>query len=517
MEDNILKEFVKAREDPSYFMSNYIKVAHPVRGLVPFKLYPFQQRIVKDLDGHRFNILRKFRQAGCTTIAGAYSLHFTNFNKHKTVVILSKGDTESTEVLDRVKIMHDELPKWLKQPIVESNKHTLKFKNGSIIKSRPSGKQSGRSLAGSLLIIDEAAFIENIESIWAAVYPIISTGGRAFILSTVNGMGNWYHRIYKEAVNKENSFNPIDIEWRDHPEYKIQEGFDDLYKELESVGVDVETWEKTTKNNMPFKQWLQEYECEFLGTGDTYLEGSILKRLVEEVNPDYDIKYNNRMRVFKQPDPTRQYVIGVDTSLGRERDYSAFQILDCYNGEQVAEFYSNRTPINEFAEIIDTEASLYGTALVMPERNTIGENLIDWLFNIYEYENLWMEEGTDRIGYLTTAKNKEFMLAKMEEFIRKQVIKVNSKRTVNELLTFIIDDNNKIKADVGKHDDLIMSLALATFALHTLSENDIIEYSQIPHKQDIPLAPDLWRGKISTTGGDITEEDLKWLLTKTKE
>ena len=268
---------------------------------------------------------------------------------------------------------------------------------------------------------------------------------------------------------------------------------------------------------MPFKQWLQEYECEFLGTGDTYLEGSILKRLVEEVNPDYDIKYNNRMRVFKQPDPTRQYVIGVDTSLGRERDYSAFQILDCYNGEQVAEFYSNRTPINEFAEIIDTEASLYGTALVMPERNTIGENLIDWLFNIYEYENLWMEEGTDRIGYLTTAKNKEFMLAKMEEFIRKQVIKVNSKRTVNELLTFIIDDNNKIKADVGKHDDLIMSLALATFALHTLSENDIIEYSQIPHKQDIPLAPDLWRGKISTTGGDITEEDLKWLLTKTKE
>jgi len=516
MNQTVLNEFVKSREDAIYFISHYIKVTHPVRGLVPFKLYGFQEKIISDLESHRFNILRKFRQAGCTTIAGAYSLHFTNFNKHKTVVILSKGDTESTEVLDRIKIMHDELPEWLKQPITESNKHTLKFKNGSVIKSRPSGKQSGRSLAGSLLIIDEAAFIESIDTIWAAVYPIISTGGRAFVLSTVNGMGNWYHKIYDEAKKQENAFNVIDIEWKEHPEYKRQAGYDYLYKELEEKDVDVDSWEKTTKANMPFKQWLQEYECEFLGTGDTYLEGSILKRLVEEVTPDYEIKYNNRMRVFKQPDFNRQYVMGVDTSLGRERDYSAFQILDCYSGEQVAEFYSNRTPINEFAEIIDREATLYGTALVMPERNTIGENLIDWLFNIYEYENLWMEEGTDKIGYLTTAKNKEFMLAKMEEFIRKQVIKINSKRTVEELLTFIIDSGNKIKADRGKHDDLIMGLALATFALHTLSENDLLEYSQIPHKEQRPLLPDTWKRNIVTPGG-ITEEDMRWLLTKTQD
>jgi len=517
MEQSYLEEFVKSRENPVYFMSKYIKVTHPVRGLVPFDLYPFQQRIIKNLDENRFNILRKFRQAGCTTIAGAYSLHFTNFQKHKTVVILSKGDTESTEVLDRIKIMHDELPSWLKQPIIESNKHTLKFKNGSMIKSRPSGKQSGRSLAGSLLIIDEAAFIEAIDTIWAAVYPIISTGGRAFVLSTVNGMGNWYHKVYNEALKNENAFNVIDIKWQDHPEYKRQEeGFDHLYKELEDIGVNVDEWEKTTKINMPFKQWLQEYECEFLGTGATYLEGSILRTLVEEVTSEYEIKYNNRMRVFKQPDPTRQYVMGVDTSLGRERDFSAFQIIDCYNGEQVAEFYSNRTPINEFAEIIDREATLYGTALVMPERNTIGENLIDWLFNIYEYENLWMEEGTDKIGYLTTAKNKEFMLAKMEELIRKKIVKINSKRTVEELLTFIIDDNNKIHADRGKNDDLIMSLALATFALHTLSESDLLEYSQIPHKQKLPLVPEIWRRKVPTAGG-MTEEDMTWILTKTKE
>jgi len=179
----LIKEFQRCKDDPVYFISNYVRVTHPVRGLVPFKLYPFQVDILEALKTHRFNVLRKFRQAGCTTISAAYSLWMITFQKHKQVVILSKGDAESTEVLDRIKIMYEELPAFLRPKIVEDNKHTLKLSTGSTIKSRPSGKQSGRSLAGSLLIIDEAAFIENIDTIWAAVYPIISTGGRAFVLS----------------------------------------------------------------------------------------------------------------------------------------------------------------------------------------------------------------------------------------------------------------------------------------------------------------------------------------------
>jgi phage FluMu gp28-like protein len=127
--------------------------------------------------------------------------------------------------------------------MVEDNKHTMKLSTGSSIKSRPSGKQSGRSLAGSLLIIDEAAFIENIDTIWAAVYPIISTGGRAFVLSTVNGIGNWYYDVYHKAVAGENSFHAIDINWESHPEYKRMEGFDDLYKAMEAKDLYVDKWE----------------------------------------------------------------------------------------------------------------------------------------------------------------------------------------------------------------------------------------------------------------------------------
>jgi len=463
-------------------------------------------RILEEVKNHRFNILRKFRQAGCTTISAAYSLWMITFQKYKQVVILSKGDAESTEVLDRIKIMYNELPAFLRPTIVEDNKHTLKLSTGSGIKSRPSGKQSGRSLAGSLLIIDEAAFIDNIDSIWAAVYPIISTGGRAFVLSTVNGVGNWFYDVYHGAKNKTNSFNRIDIKWPEHPEYKYQEGFDVLYEEMQGKGLDVKKWESTTKANMPLKQWLQEYECEFLGTGDTYIEGYLLRRLVEEVSEDYWIKYNNKMRVWKNPSPEHEYIIGVDVSLGRDRDYSAFHILNSYTGEQVAEFYSNKTPINELAQILTNEANLYNNASVIIERNTIGNNLIDWMFNVHEYDNLWIDDKND-FGIQVTTKNREELLARMEEYIRNNFININSKRTIDELLTFIIDDNGKITADEGKNDDLIMSLAITTHLLHTMSANLPMEIkANMKEQEKKPLEP------VRTISYEKVEENIEWLM-----
>jgi len=505
----LISEFKKCKEDPVYFISNYVKVTHPVRGLVPFKLYPFQIEILDNVKKHRFNILRKFRQAGCTTIAAAYSLWMIVFQKHKQVVILSKGDAESTEVLDRIKIMYNELPTFMRPSITEDNKHTLKLSTGSTIKSRPSGKQSGRSLAGSLLIIDEAAFIENIDTIWAAVYPIISTGGRAFVLSTVNGIGNWFYDVYQAAREGSNSFNYIDIHWKDHPEYKWHEGFETLYEVMTDKGLDVNLWESTTKANMPLKQWLQEYECEFLGTGETYLDGYLLRRLFEEVSGEYWIRYNNKMRVWKEAAPQHEYIIGVDVSLGRDRDYSAFHILNSYTGEQVAEFYSNKTPINELAQILANEANIYNNAMVIIERNTIGNNLIDWMFNILEYDNLWIDDKND-FGLQVTTRNREELLARMEEYIRNNFIKINSKRTLDELLTFIVDDNGKITADEGKNDDLIMSLSIAVFLLHTVGEGAPMEMLSNEEHERKPLMPE--RAFIHDGENKKLEEDITWLM-----
>ncbi len=511
--EELVKEFQKCRDEPEYFISKYIKVTHPVRGLVPFKLYPFQKTILKDLGEHRFNILRKFRQAGCTTLAASYSLWMIIFQKHKSVVILSKGDAESTEVLDRIKQMYDELPVFLKPKILEANKHTLKLATHSVIKSRPSGKQSGRSLAGSFLIIDEAAFIENIDTIWAAVYPIISTGGKAFVLSTVNGVGNWYHNIYLGAIEKANSFNAIDINWKSHPEYHYNPEFEELYAQMAKKGIDIHAWEKTTKANMPLKQWLQEYECEFLGTGDTFIEGSLLKRLLDGANSDYFIKYNNKMRVWQEPKIEHDYIIGVDVSMGRDRDYSAFQIINTYNGEQVAEFYSNKTPINEFAKIICAEGKTYNTAQVIIERNTIGNNLIDWMFNIYEYENLWMDEKNN-FGLQVTTRNREEILNRLEEYLRNNKLQINSKRTLDELLTFIITESGRIEADKGKNDDLIMSLGVAVNLLH--NNGGVFSISKTDDEREAmrdntPVVPT--SSKVTNNFGEFSEEDIKWLMS----
>ncbi len=493
-------------------MSNYVKVTHPVRGLVPFKLYPFQQKIVTEIEQNRFNILRKFRQAGCTTIASAYSLWLAVFKRDQSIIILSKGDTEATEVLDRIKVMYEELPAFLQPGISEDNKHTLKLKNRSVIKSRPSGKQSGRSLAGSFLIIDEAAFVEAIDTIWAAVYPIISTGGRAFILSTVNGLGNWFYETYTRAIEKANSFNAIDIRWQEHPEYFRNPNFEYIYEEMEhrTPPFHIEDWEKVTKSNMPRKQWLQEYECEFLGTGDTFLDGSLLSHLAECVNDEYYIKYNNRMRVWKDPEPYYEYIIGVDTALGRDRDYSAAQIINAYNGEVVAEFYSNKTPINEFAEILNTEGLYYNIANIVVERNTVGNHVIDLLYNDHEYENLW-HDSKSLAGFQVTMKNRDTILTELEESIRTNVLKINSKRTLNELNTFVISNSGKITADRGKHDDLIMSLCLANHILKAHRESDTVEFSNESAFNLTPDTKNKTKFPIITNGGPKIE-DLTWLI-----
>jgi hypothetical protein len=207
--------------------------------------------------------------------------------------------------------------------------------------------------------------------------------------------------------------------------------------------------------------------------------------------------------------PEHEYAIGVDVSLGRERDNSAFHIFNAYTGEQVAEFYSNKTPINELAQILTNEANLYNNASVIIERNTIGNNLIDWMFNVMEYDNLWIDDKND-FGIQVTTRNREELLARMEEYIRNNILKLNSKRTVDELLTFIIDDNGKITADEGKHDDLIMSLSITVFLLHTLGEGGPMEMkASEEHEQKIP---EPMRAVVHDGQDKQLEEDIRWLM-----
>ena len=511
---NIKSKFLKARKDPVYFISNFIKVVHPIFGLVNFDLYPFQRRLIEEFKSNRFSILRKFRQAGCTTLVAAYGLWKCIFTDHYKVVILSKDDDASMEVLSRMKTAYDELPEWLKPGLIKDSAHALKFTNGSEIRSKSSSKQSGRSVAGSLLILDEAAFIENIDTIWAAAFPIISTGGSVIALSTVNGIGNWFHRQYNEARQGENSFKAIDIHWKEHPQYFRTPGYEKMYESLmqKDPPVNIDKWEETTRGAISYKEWLQEYEAEFLGTGDTFVDGEILKQLKEQVNNEYSTRFNNRLRIWKPAHPHHDYVIGVDTSIGRGLDSSVAQVLDLYSGEQVAEFKSNKTPINEFANILAQIGREYNTAYIIPERNLIGHNLIYQLKEVEQYDNLFLDDKHE-IGVQMADANRRQMLVQMDEAIRLNKIKINSERTVDELLTFIIDEVGRYKADVNCHDDLIMALVLSVFGFNEIRANTpmIQHRPNDDNKFIMPISQHKYM--IKTPNGLIEEEDLKWLLS----
>ena len=513
MDNKIVEEFKRCASDPVYFISKYIKVVHPVFGLVNFKLYPFQERIVQDVKSHRFNILRKFRQAGCTTLGCAYALWFVIFNAHKTVAILSKGEREATEFLERILIMYDELPEMFKVPVKEKNKHTLRLSNGSVIRSRASGKQSGRSIAGSLLILDEAAFIEHIDTIWAAVYPIISTGGSVFALSTVNGVGNWFHTKYTEAMEGLNEFNVIDINWADHPEYKRQEGFETLYDRMKqrSPPIDVDMWETITRKNIGYKEWLQEYECEFLGTGETYIDGEVLKQINEDINENYENRFWKTLRTWKEPHPHYDYLISVDVSLGRKADYSAFHVFNLYDGEQVASYYSNSTPINEFAKMIKTVGLMYNEAYVAVERNTIGANLLANLQEVYEYGNI-MSDSKGELGFQITSSFRESILAIMEEYVRLRKVKLNCDRTVRELNTFIVTESGRVEADVGQHDDLVMSLALGCYVMEKELGDLLLSHERQVNHNEVLAKEVFLTGLLKLNDKNEFREEMKWLL-----
>jgi hypothetical protein len=490
--EEILEEFNKCAEDPIYFIKNYIKIIHPMKGEIPFDLYNFQKRIVSEIHDNRFNVIKKFRQAGVTTIMCAYSLWFAIFHEKKNVMVVSIGDRESTGFLARVVGMYEELPSWLKPGVKERNKHNLVLETGSRIRSQPAGAGRGESV--SLLIVDEAAFIPDMADFWAAMYPTLSTGGNAVLLSTVNGMSNLYYEIYKGAERGENTFNVIDIFWREHPEY-------------------TEKWAKEMKPALGDRMWSQEYECDFLGTGDTFINADTLRRMTDNTNITFAPRYNNRFRIFKEPDQFHSYVLAVDASFGREQDYSAFHIINMYNGEQVAEFYSNNVSLKSFAKIIHDEATRYNLSYVVVERNGLGLALIEELWDELEYENMWCDDKGD-IGLLVTLKNRDTILSVLEEGLRTSKYKINSDRTVKELQTFIITETGKMEADEGYHDDLVMSLAIGMYTCNQIFLKSPIAIDTLKEANSTKTVADpIGKSKYSDFSNKAKmKEYMKWVL-----
>ena len=214
-----LKEIIKCGKSPTYFINGYCRIPHPMKGLITFDTYQYQDELLNDFNDYRFNVILKARQLGISTITAAYIVWMLLFHRDKNVLVIATKFQTASNLVKKVKGIMQNLPPWLKIAEIKiDNRTSFVLTNGSEVKAASTSGDAGRSEALSLLVIDEAAHVDGLEELWTGLYPTLSTGGRCIALSTPNGVGNWFHKTYVEAESGENDFHPVILPWDVHPD-----------------------------------------------------------------------------------------------------------------------------------------------------------------------------------------------------------------------------------------------------------------------------------------------------------
>jgi hypothetical protein len=465
IKDVIREEYVKCAKDPIYFMKKYVKIQHPIRGTLPFLTYPFQDETLSDLIEYDQNIILKSRQMGITTLVAGYSLWLMMFHENKEIICLSITQETSKAIVTKVRFANDNLPSWLKLRESEDNRLSLKLSNGSKIVAISSASTAGRSGAASLLIIDEAAFIDNIDEIWLSSQYTLATGGKAVVLSTPNGVGNWFHKMWTESESGLNNMNRISIPWQLHPE-RNQKWRDDQTKLSGERGA------------------AQECDCEFSTSGNTVIEIPILQwyEKTHTTEPTEKRGFDKGLWIYKYPEAGNGYMISADVGRGDAADFSAFQVLDIKSMEQVAE-YKGKIPTKDYARVCMTVATEYNMALLVIENANIGWAVIQEVLD-KNYPNLFYssadlqyvdvdDQMTNKLnaedrkmkpGFTTSSKSRPLLISKLESYLRNKEVVLHSKRLIEELNVFIWKSTGtasaRAEAMSGYNDDLVMSLAI---------------------------------------------------------
>jgi hypothetical protein len=463
----IKAEYIKCAQDPAYFMKKYCMIQHPIRGKIPFELYDFQEKSVHEFKDNRFNIILKARQLGISTLTAGYALWMMTFHQDKNVLVIATKQEVAKNLVTKVRVMHANLPSWLKQPCVEDNKLNLRYRNGSQIKAVSSGPEAARSEALSLLILDEAAFIDKIDDIWTAAQSTLTTGGSCIALSTPNGVGNWFHRTWVEAEDATGMFNPIKLHWTVHPDRG-------------------EEWRKEQDTLLGPSSAAQECDCDFLTSGTGVIDPIILEKMRKSlcIDPVEKRGIDSNMWVWEQPNYNKDYIVCADVGRGDSADYSAFHVIELESLTQVAE-YKGRINTKDFGNMLVSVATEYNDALLIVENNNIGWATIQQIID-RDYPNLfytskdlqyvdvqhqitnkhYREEKKMVAGFSTTSKTRPLIISKLEEFFREESVIVRSNRLIDELLTFVYI-NNRAEAMRGYNDDLVMSFAIGLWVRDT--------------------------------------------------
>jgi len=459
--EQILKEIVRSGKDPVYFINNYAKISHPLRGLIPFKTYDFQTELISNFNDHRFTVILKARQLGISTISAAYIAWMMMFHRDKNVLVIATKFGTAANLVKKVKAIHRHLPPWMKiAKISIDNRTSFELSNGSQIKASSTSSDAGRSEALSLLVIDEAAHVDNLDELWTGLYPTLSTGGRCIALSTPNGVGNWFHGIYINAELKNNDFYFVKLPWHVHPER------------------DKEWFEKETRN-MSRRQIAQELECNFNMSGETVFHPEDLKLIEKNLcDPKYKTGFDRNLWIWEEYSPGSTYILSADVARGDGQDYSAFHIFKLETAEIVAEYQGKPTP-DIFSNMLFQAGKEFGECMIIVENNSVGWGVLSKLeeenySNLYyskksthEHVESYQSDTAGVIpGFTTSSKTRPLIISKLEELIRNKLINMKSKRLFNEMKTFVWE-NGKPQAMKKHNDDLIIACAIGCWVKET--------------------------------------------------
>ena len=487
-----LLEYSRCMDDPLHFIQTYVRIVSLDEGLVPFKMYPFQKEMVGTFHKNRFTICKLPRQSGKSTTMISYLLHYALFNPSVNIAILANKAATARDLLGRLQLAYEHLPKWLQQGVMSWNKGSLELENGSKILASSTSASAVRGGSYNIIFLDEFAYVPSnvAEQFFSSVYPTISSGKttKVMIVSTPHGM-NMFYKIWTEAEEKRNSYIPIEVHWSEVP------------------GRD-EKWKKETIANTSEQQFNTEFECEFLGSIDTLITPSKLRTLTYKT----PLQSNAGLDVYEQPKEGNTYLLTADVSRGTSNDYSAYIVFDVSQVPYriVAKFRDNEIKPLIFPQKIYQVAKAYNQAFVLVEVNDIGEQVANALQYDMEYDNMIMASmrgragqilgggfsgGKAQLGVRTTKAVKKIGCSNLKQMVEDNKLIIEDYDTINELSTFIVKGSS-FEADDGCNDDMVACLFIFGWCtdqtyFKELTDNDIRQqmYKENQDQLEQDMAP----------------------------
>ncbi len=451
-----VQEFIKCSKDPVYFIKKYIKIVSLDEGVIPFDLYDLQEVMVNRFHNNRFNIAKLPRQSGKSTVVTSYLLWYVIFNGNVNVAILANKAATAREMLGRLQLSYENLPKWMQQGIIGWNKGSVELENGSRLLAASTSASAVRGMSFNIIFLDEFAFVPNniAEQFFSSVYPTISSGKstKVIIISTPHGM-NMYYKLWHDAERKKNEYINTEVHWSQVP------------------GRDAK-WKEQTIKNTSEQQFRVEFECEFLGSVDTLVSATKLRVMTYE-DP---LTSKGGLDVYVAPEPEHNYTITVDVARGIDGDYSAFCVFDTTTVpyKLVAKYKNNEVKPMLFPDIIVDTAKGYNHAYIMVEVNDVGAQVADIIQYDLEYDNLLMcamrgragqvvgqgfSGGKVQLGVKMSSAVKKLGCSNLKQLVEDDKILINDYDIISELTTFI-QKGQSWQAEEGCNDDLAMCLVM---------------------------------------------------------